>query len=118
MAKIKFIVGLMLLLSLPGVSAPAVAAPDEVEWSRVDIPTEGRPGNRVLAENSDVRQMSIAIDGSLYCYAEAGGDDVFFKSDDDGRSWAETDYAGGAITDIVCSSTDAGTIYVTDGSHV
>jgi len=72
----------------------------------------------VLADNSDVQHLSMAIDGSLYCYAEVSGDDVLFRSDDEGRSWAETDYEGGAIADIGCSSIDADTIYVTDGSHV
>ncbi len=121
MAKIKLPVGLILLLSLlASISAiaPAVAAPDEVKWSSVNIPTEGKPGDWVLADNSDVQQLSMAIDGSLYCSAEVSGDDVLFKSDDDGRSWAETDYDGGAIVDIVHSGTDASTIYVTDGSHV
>jgi len=111
----------LLLLSLLGVTStitPATAATDEVEWSRVNIPTEGRTGNWMLADNSDVQQLSMAIDSSLYCYADVGGEDVLFRSEDDGRSWTETDYDGGAIADIVCSNTDAGTIYITDGSHV
>jgi len=117
----RLIVGLILLLSLLGSITPtslAVASPDEVEWSRVNIPTEGRPGDWVLADNSDVQHLSLATDGSLYCYASVSGEDVLFKSDDDGQSWAETDYDGGAIAGIVCSSVDANTIYVTDGSHV
>ena len=121
MAKIRLFLGLILLLSLLGSITPAslaVASPDEVEWSRVNIPTEGRPGDWVLADNSDVQHLSMAIDGSLYCYAEVSGEDVLYKSDDEGHSWAETDYDGGAIADIVCSSIDANTIYVTDGSHV
>ena len=121
MAKIKFVMGLILLLSLLGSFSPttiAVASPDEVKWSRVNIPTEGRLGNWVLASGSDVQHLTMAIDGSLYCYAKVSGDNVLFNSNNNGRSWVETDYDGGAITDIACSSEDANIIYVTDSSHV
>jgi len=121
MANIRFMVGLILLLSLLGVitpTSPAVASPDEVKWSRTNIPTEGKPGDWVLASGSDVQHLTMAIDDSLYCYAKVSGDNVLFKSSDDGHSWVKTDYDGGAIADIVGSSIDADIIYVTDGSHV
>jgi len=44
--------GLILLLSL-FFSTPtglAIASPDEVKWSRVNIPTEGKAGDWVLAD--------------------------------------------------------------------
>ncbi len=68
MAKIKFAVRLLLLLSLlVSISplTPAVADLDEVNWSRVNIPTEGRAGNWVLAGGSDVAHLTLAIDGTL-----------------------------------------------------
>ena len=43
---------LTLLLNLLGIIAtsdPAAATPDEVKWSKVNIPTEGDTGNWVLA---------------------------------------------------------------------
>ncbi len=48
--------GLILLLSLLFIPvSPAIAIPNgEVRWSRVDIPTEGKVGNWVLADGSDV----------------------------------------------------------------
>ncbi|HEY92498.1 MAG TPA: hypothetical protein G4O17_01985, partial [Dehalococcoidia bacterium] len=44
--------------------------------------------------------------------------DSIFKSTDGGRTWEETDYTGGWVVDMVPSSTDADTLYVTDGHHV
>jgi len=122
--KIKLAVGLFWLLSLLALVLPstATADPDPVKWSRVNIPTEGRLGNWMLADGSDVQHLTMAIDGTLYCYAMAkinGIDtEMLFKSIDDGQSRQETDYEGNAVTDIVCSNLDADTIYVTDGSYV
>ncbi len=65
MAKIRFAVGLLLLLSLLVLISPltsAVADPDEVTWSRVNIPAEGKAGNWVLASGSDVAHLTLAID--------------------------------------------------------
>ena len=64
MAKIKFAVGLILILSLLGsiISiSPVVASPGEVKWFRVNIPTEGKPGNWVLAKGSDIQHLTMAI---------------------------------------------------------
>ena len=71
MATIRFAVRLFLLLSLlVSISplTPAVADPDEVMWSRVNIPTEGKVGNWVLANGSDAAHLTMAIDGTLYAY--------------------------------------------------
>ena len=120
MARIKSAVGLLLLLSLlVSISplTPAVAAPDEAKWSRVNIPTEGKAGNRVLASGSDVEHLTLAIDGTLYAYV-ASLTYTLYKSTDEGRSWSYSSEITGAIVDIACSSLDADIIYVTDGSHV
>ena len=125
MAKIKPVGRLILLVGLltsvlP--ATPAIADPDIVEWSRVNIPTEGRLGNWVLADGSDVQHLTIATDGTLYCYAKvtinATDTEMLFQSTDEGHSWQETDYEGDAIADIACSSFDADIIYITDGSYV
>ena len=79
MATVKIPVlalALTLLLSLLGtISAPdpAVATPDEVKWSRVNIPTEGETGNWVLASGSNVQHLTMAVDGTFYCYANPSG---------------------------------------------
>ncbi len=113
MTKIKFTVGLLLLLSLlVSISplTPAVADPDAVKWSRVNIPTEGKAGNWVLASGSDVAHLTIAIDGTLYSYVN-GLTYTLYKSTDEGSSWS---YIGGitdAIVDIATAPNDASTIY-------
>jgi hypothetical protein len=74
MAKIIFATALLLALSLVVFSPPtSLAAPDEVKWSRVNIPTKGSAGNRVLADGSDVQHLTMAIDGTLYGYATPSG---------------------------------------------
>ena len=120
MATIKFAVGLLLLLSLlVSISplTPAVAAPDEAKWFGVNIPTEGKAGNRVLAKGSDVAHLTLAVDGTLYVYVN-GLTYTLYKSTDEGRSWSYTGEVTDAIVDIACSSIDADIIYVTDGNHV
>jgi len=125
MAKVRLVAVLVLLLSLlvsVSPAIPATASPDVVKWSRVNTPTEGKLGKWVLASDSDVQHLTMAIDGTLYCYARvkinSTDTDMLFKSTDNGHSWQETDYEGDAITDIACSRLDADIIYVTDDSHV
>ena len=62
---------------------PAIATPDEVKWSKVNIPTEGKLGDWVLANGSDVQHLTMAIDDSLYGYADPSGTSyTLFKSTD------------------------------------
>ena len=83
MAKIRFALGLFLLLTLLSSISPvrpAAASPDEVKWTPVNIPTEGKPGNWVLADGSDICHLTMAIDGTLYGYANPSGTDyTLFK---------------------------------------
>ncbi|MFC1937129.1 hypothetical protein ACFLWY_01055 [Chloroflexota bacterium] len=115
------------LIWLPGLLAlllpiPASADEDAAKWCRVDIPAEGRLGDWALADGSDVQNLTMAADGTLYCYARVkinGTDtDMLFRSATEGQSWQETEYEGDAITSIVCSATDPDILYVTDGSSV
>jgi len=119
MAKPRLAVVLALLLSLLGLNfatAPAVAAPDEVSWSRFSIPTEGKPGNWLLAGGSDVRLLTMATSGSLYAYVPGLAYNLY-KSTDGGYSWQETGNITGAIVDIVATD-DAGIIYYATASNV
>ena len=112
MAKTKLAVGLILLLSLLGSSSPAIANPGIVKWSGVNIPTEGESGNWVLASGSDVQHLTMAIDGSLYCYADPSGTSyTLFKSTDGGYSWSYTGRVKDDIVDIATAPDDAGVIY-------
>ncbi len=118
MAKVKFALGLLLLLGLLGLTFPVSAEPDIAEWSEVKSPTDGKAGDWVLALGSDVQHLSMAIDGTLYAYNFDGTTHHLMKSTDGGCTWEQTDYDGGAIADIAGSRIDAETIYLTDGSHV
>lgn len=98
---------------------PVAAIEDEVKWASVNLPTEGKRGDWVLAKDSDVRYLARAIDNTIYCSVTISGTEhKLFKSTVDDRIWTETGYDGGVITDIVCSSADADTIYVSDDGQV
>jgi photosystem II stability/assembly factor-like uncharacterized protein len=114
-AKQNLALGLLLWLIL---TSPLPAAADTVQWSRSNIPTQGRAGGWVLALGSDVKHPTMAIDGTLYAHKSDGVSHRLMKSTDKGYTWMETKYDGGNITSITCSTTDAKTVYVTDGSHV
>jgi hypothetical protein len=125
MAKIKIpLVILVLVLVLGSLNytepvMPVNAAPDAVEWLGVDIPVEGRPGNWVLADGSDVRHLTMAADGTLYGYAAPSGTGfTLFRSTDDGRSWSYTGGVQDAIVDIATSPDDAGIVYYATASDV
>ena len=106
---------LTLLLNLLGIIAtsdPAAATPDEVKWSKVNIPTEGDTGNWVLANGSNGQYLNIAIDGTLYSYANpAGTSYTLFKSADAGYSWPTTGKVQKAIVDIAIALDDANIVY-------
>ncbi len=98
---------------------PAVASPDEAKWSRVSIPTEGKPGDWVLASGSSVSYLTMAIDGTLYCYANPSATEYrLFKSTDDGSGWSYTGEIEDAIVGIAAAPNDASIIYYATTSNV
>lgn len=112
---------LLLVLSPGGAifSFNPAAAMDEVRWSKVNIPTEGKPGNRVLASGSSVRHPTMAIDGTLYCYANPSGTSyTLFKSTDGGCGWSHTGMVTDAIVDIATSPDDASVVYYATMANV
>lgn len=116
MAKLTILVPL-LVVGLLGSAVTVSAKPDMAEWSGVNIPAEGRAGGWGLAPGSDLAQLSLAA-GVLYADKREGATNRLMRSEDGGLSWAETDYEGGTVADIVCPRGDAETVYLTDGSHV
>ncbi len=117
MAKIKLAVGLILLLSLLGLSTPVIANPSLVKWSELNLPTEGESGNWVLASGSDVQHLTMAIDGTLFCYANPSGTSyTLFKSTDGGYSWSYTGRVKDTIIDIAVTPDDASIIYYATSS--
>jgi len=107
MAKTGIAVTLILLLSLAGLIAqsnPALSAPEEVKWSRVNIPTEGKLGGWMLARDSDIKHLTMSAGGTLYAYANPSGTSyTLFKSTDEGHSWSHT---GRVEDEIVAMATD------------
>jgi len=115
---------LALLVSLLGtISAPnpsiSIASPDEVKWSRVDIPTDGQAGNWVLASGSNVQHLTMAADGTLYCHANPSGTSyTLFKSTDGGYSWSHTGQGTDAIVAIATAPDDASIVYYATASNI
>lgn len=118
MAKtISLTVAILLLSFLSQITTPVTAAPDDVKWSRANLPTEGKLGDWMLASGSDVKHLTIGNDGTLYSYANPTGTSYTLFKTNDGYSWEYTDYDQ-AIVAIVVSAIDDAIIYVTDGSDV
>ena len=117
MAKVIFL-GPLLLVGLLGLTLTAHAEPDVLEWSEVNIPTDGKPGGWQLASGSDIQHLSLALDDSLYTDKVEGTTHHLMKSTDEGRTWEQTGYEGGVIAAIAGSRLDADIIYLTDGSLV
>jgi len=122
MAKVRLAIRLILLLSLLGsilFISPAVASPDVVKWSGVNIPTEGKPGNWVLANGSDAQHLTMALDGTLYCYVNPSGTSyTLFKSTDGGYSWSYIGEVEDEIVDIATAPDDASGVYYATSSAV
>ncbi|HLB28118.1 MAG TPA: hypothetical protein VJK47_02785, partial [Dehalococcoidales bacterium] len=119
MTKIFLTVTLLLSLSCQVYSAsPAIAAPEELKWERVNIPASGEFGNWGLAPGSDVKHVTMAKDGAIYAHANPTGTSyTLFKSMDGGFGWAAT--AGtGTITGIATAPDDANIIYYATASEI
>lgn len=113
---------LILLLSRPGaIAAPAsvAAATEAVKWSRVNIPTEGETGDWVLANGSNVQHLAMAIDGSLYSYANpAGTDYTLFKSTDAGKRWSYRARVKAPIVALATAPDAVDIVYYATASNV
>lgn len=113
----------ILLLSLLGSisisNQRTMATLEEVKWSEVDTPDSGKVGGWVLANGSDVRHLTMAIDGTLYCYANPSETNyTLFKSVDGGHSWSYTGQVKDAITGIATASDNADIVYYATSSNV
>lgn len=124
MAKSKVLVGALVLTlwlnlaSLAPAPHPALASPDEARWSPVNIPTEGKAGQWRLASGSDVPHLTMAIDGSLYSYANLSvTGHTLFKSTDGGHSWSDS-RVGEAIVALAIAPDDARLVYYATASAV
>jgi photosystem II stability/assembly factor-like uncharacterized protein len=92
--------GLLLLL---GFTSPVLAEPDSVKWSRVNIPTQGKPGGWVLASGSDIQHLTRASNGTLYAYGN-GLTYTLYQSTDNGYSWLAIGKVQDTIVDIAVAA--------------
>lgn len=100
------------VLGLNYVPDPAVAAPDELQWSPVNIPVEGKNGKWQLAAGADVEHLAMARDGTLYACANFTGTNyTLFKSIDSGESWSYIGNITGGIIAIATAPDDANAVY-------
>ena len=106
---------LLLTVNIPSLSFSA--SDDAVKWTKVNIPTEGKAGNWVLADGSDVQHLTMASDGALYAYGK-GLTYTLYKSTDGGSSWSYLDNVQDAIVGIATSPNNASTIYYATSSAV
>jgi hypothetical protein len=110
----------LISLSLVILSFPfsAVKAGD-VAWSVVPLPVEGEAGSWVLANGADVKCLTAAKDGTLYCYATPSGTtERLFKSTNSGRGWASVGNVQDTITSIAVHPSDTNTIYYATALNV
>ena len=121
---IKKLLPSLLFLTLLAVIIPVrhpVLAVDAVQWTPVNIPAEGTTsdGKWTLANGSDIRCLTMANDGTLYCYANPSGTNyTLFKSVDNGRSWTTTGKVTDVIIDIAVLAQDCTNIYYATPSRV
>jgi photosystem II stability/assembly factor-like uncharacterized protein len=116
MAK-AVVLALFLLLLLPTLTSPALADPDTVQWSKVNIPTQGKPGGWALAPGSDAQHLTMAIDGTLYAYGK-GLSYTLYKSTDGGVSWSYLGKIQDAIVDIATAPDSSQIVYYATSSKV
>jgi photosystem II stability/assembly factor-like uncharacterized protein len=114
MAKLT-VLGILVVVGLLGTAVAVAAETNVAEWAEVNIPAEGKAGGWGLAPDSNLSRLSLAA-GAIYVN-KLDGESRLMRSEDGGLSWAETDYRGEAVGDIVCPG-DAETIYLTDGGRV
>jgi hypothetical protein len=113
MAKsVAVVLGLLLLL---GLATPATA--DEVKWSPVSIPSEGKAGNWVLAGGTDIPQLAITTSGDLYAHVR-GLTYTLYQSTDEGCRWSYPGKVRDDIAAMAAAPDDADAIYYATASEV
>jgi len=125
MAKVATTVVTLVTILLLSLFNPAIptgetsASSNLVKWFNVNIPTEGKAGNWVLADGSDIKHLTLVADGTLYCYANPTGTSyTLFKSTDGGYTWSYTGKVEDTIVDIATAPGDANTVYYATSANI
>jgi len=112
MAKATAVVLGLLLLILSGFTTPAATSPDLLEWTRVNVPTDGEKGDWGLGWGSDIQHLTLASDGTLYACVR-GLDYSLYSSDDSGHSWQPRGEVTDDIVAIAIAPDDSAIYYAT-----
>ncbi|MBI2836576.1 MAG: hypothetical protein HYX85_02660 [Chloroflexi bacterium] len=112
--------GVSLLLAAQSFAfPPALAAPEELKWSPVNIPADGKTGHWQLADGSDVELLTMASDGALYAHARPSSTNyTLFKSTDGGYRWSYTGQVTDNIVALAVMPGDAGSVYYATTSTI
>jgi hypothetical protein len=116
LAAVLTLLGLLSLIWTQYWATPTTtsAISEGVGWASVNIPVGGEVGGWVLASGADTRHLTIAANGTLYCYANAqGATSRLFRSTDDGNTWSQTGTVQDVIVDIAAGPDD-NLYYATD----
>ncbi len=111
--RLAAIISLLGLLSIiwvpyPGIPATISAVPEAIRWSRVNTPTEGEASGWILADGADIRHLTLASNGTMYCYATPSGTSYrLFRSSDNGNTWSQVGMVQDVITDIAIGPDDS-----------
>ncbi|MFC2007762.1 hypothetical protein ACFLVB_04120, partial [Chloroflexota bacterium] len=119
-SRIRVVTGIttfILLSSLLFIPTNPGTAADEVKWSRVTVPTEGKAGNWLLADGSDIQHLTMAADGTLYACV-TGLTYTLYSSTNDGYSWSQVGNVQDNIVGITTSPADPNIIYYATTSGV
>ncbi len=98
-------------------AASIVSANDEVKWTKVPIPAEGKAGGWMLAPGSDIKHITVVDDGTIYVYVE-GLTNTLYKSANGGHTWSYLDNVQDDIEAIATAPDNVGTVYYATESSV
>ena len=116
--SIIIIIIIFLLNPIPIIPQPKLAAtPEAARWTGVNIPAGGAAGGWTLANGSDIQQVTIAADGTIYACV-TGLTYSLYKSNDGGLKWSYVGNVQAAIRDIAISPYNTKTIYYATASAV
>jgi hypothetical protein len=112
--RIYKILGVALTVALVGslmVGAAPAAADDVLEWDKYTIPKEGKAGDYILYDGSDVGPIAVTSDGETIYASELNTTDDYdlFKSTDGGHTWEALTEAfddDKMVVDVVISPVD------------
>jgi photosystem II stability/assembly factor-like uncharacterized protein len=113
---IKFLL-LVIFLSIYCYVLPASASIEAVRWTKVNIPGPGEAGNWALAGGSDIKNLTLTADGTLYA-SVSGLTDTLYQSTDSGLRWTVIGNARETIIDIAVSTRDLKRVYYATASAV